>query len=263
MKFTYLKATVLLVAVSLSHIANADLIGHWTFEGNQPLVDQTGHFGNIELFGNANINNGYLDVNGNGDWARSSNYQGNTILDKTLVSWVSLESLNIRSGSVLSLDGVTNDSFDGIVYGERTPHNQWINGSSYWSRTGDFTTGTAVQNALQALAITYDDLDDIIGGSMRIEGFLNGISIGSYTSNNSSNWQSGNAEALFGARHSIGNSPTGALDAKIYEARIYNTALSTADVQQLQMTSVPEPSTLAIFALGIMGLASRRFMKKS
>jgi len=28
-------------------------------------------------------------------------------------------------------------------------------------------------------------------------------------------------------------------------------------------TSVPEPSTLAIFALGIMGLASRRFKKKS
>jgi len=27
--------------------------------------------------------------------------------------------------------------------------------------------------------------------------------------------------------------------------------------------SVPEPSTLAIFALGLMGLASRRFMKKS
>ena len=28
-------------------------------------------------------------------------------------------------------------------------------------------------------------------------------------------------------------------------------------------TDVPEPSTLAIFALGLMGLASRRFMKKS
>jgi hypothetical protein len=28
-------------------------------------------------------------------------------------------------------------------------------------------------------------------------------------------------------------------------------------------TSVPEPSTLAVFALGIMGLASRRFMKQS
>jgi hypothetical protein len=29
------------------------------------------------------------------------------------------------------------------------------------------------------------------------------------------------------------------------------------------VTSVPEPSTLAIFALGMMGLASRRFKKKS
>ena len=32
---------------------------------------------------------------------------------------------------------------------------------------------------------------------------------------------------------------------------------------QVPSTDVPEPSTLAIFALGLMGLASRRFMKKS
>jgi hypothetical protein len=38
-------------------------------------------------------------------------------------------------------------------------------------------------------------------------------------------------------------------------AAIDNMSISTAEV--------PEPSTLAIFALGLMGLASRRFMKKS
>ena len=32
---------------------------------------------------------------------------------------------------------------------------------------------------------------------------------------------------------------------------------------QYQTTSVPEPSTLAIFALGVMGLAARRFKKKA
>jgi hypothetical protein len=263
MNFTLLKATTLLLAFSLSNIANAGIIGHWTFEDNQGLVDQAGNFGNIELFGDANINNGYLDVDGNGDWARSSNYQGNTILDKTLVSWVSLDSLNTKKGSALTLDGMTNDNFDGIIYGERRPHNQWINGSSYWKRTDDFTSGTAVKNALQALVITYDDLDDIAGGEMKIEGFLNGNSLGSYISDQSSNWQSGNAEALFGVRHTIGNQLRGALDAKIYEARIYNTALSPAEVKQLQMTSVPEPSTLAILALGMIGLASRRFKKQS
>jgi hypothetical protein len=36
-----------------------------------------------------------------------------------------------------------------------------------------------------------------------------------------------------------------------------------ADNFYIETTSVPEPSTLVIFALGLMGLASRRFMKKS
>jgi hypothetical protein len=31
---------------------------------------------------------------------------------------------------------------------------------------------------------------------------------------------------------------------------------------QIQQASVPEPSTLAIFALSIVGLASRRFKKQ-
>ena len=36
----------------------------------------------------------------------------------------------------------------------------------------------------------------------------------------------------------------------------------TASVVTSPTTSVPEPSTLAIFALGIMGLAARRFKKQ-
>lgn len=38
--------------------------------------------------------------------------------------------------------------------------------------------------------------------------------------------------------------------------------LSTHFRMETESTSVPEPSTLAIFALGIMGLASRRFKKQ-
>ena len=39
--------------------------------------------------------------------------------------------------------------------------------------------------------------------------------------------------------------------------------LGTTSFDNLAVTQVPEPSTLAILSLGIMGLASRRFNKKS
>jgi hypothetical protein len=63
----------------------------------------------------------------------------------------------------------------------------------------------------------------------------------------------------------IGGADDGYFKGTIDEVRIYNRALSSEDVQVVMAnaTSVPEPTTLAIFALGIMGLASLRFMKKS
>jgi len=51
-------------------------------------------------------------------------------------------------------------------------------------------------------------------------------------------------------------------DATIYRALGYNAQANNAiPVATTNLTSVPEPSTLAIFALGIIGLASRRFKK--
>ena len=56
-----------------------------------------------------------------------------------------------------------------------------------------------------------------------------------------------------------------------YETYVYGNSFNTYTSSfagfvmikdDLQANSVPEPSTLAIFALGIMGLASRRFKKK-
>ncbi len=46
-------------------------------------------------------------------------------------------------------------------------------------------------------------------------------------------------------------------------ASMFNFTEGTASFQITTSSQpVPEPSTLAIFALGIMGLASRRFVKK-
>jgi hypothetical protein len=48
-----------------------------------------------------------------------------------------------------------------------------------------------------------------------------------------------------------------------YSPRTWNGTVRYDVLTSEPATSVPEPSTIAIFALGIMGLASRRFMKKA
>jgi hypothetical protein len=45
----------------------------------------------------------------------------------------------------------------------------------------------------------------------------------------------------------------------VYDSTVFIQAGSFSDIDT---TSVPEPSTLAIFALGIVGLTSRRFKKQ-
>lgn len=57
------------------------------------------------------------------------------------------------------------------------------------------------------------------------------------------------------------------LNGQLDDIGLWNKSLSVNEVSEIynanaSATSVPEPSTLAIFALGLMGLASRRFKKQ-
>ena len=54
------------------------------------------------------------------------------ITDKTLVVWCSLDNLDQRGGSVLSLE--KDDRFDGLVFGEVAPRT-WMAGSDNLART--------------------------------------------------------------------------------------------------------------------------------
>ncbi|MGY8870971.1 MAG: PEP-CTERM sorting domain-containing protein [Pseudomonadales bacterium] len=68
----------------------------------------------------------------------------------------------------------------------------------------------------------------------------------------------GNGDNAIGLAFDIGNLNTG--DSVNFDYHyVMGDQLSTVDIP----TDVPEPSTLALFALGVLGLASRRFKKKS
>lgn len=241
----------------------AALVGHWTFDGGS-LLDSTGNFGPLVLQGNASIADGALDVNGAGTvasgWAATSGPSGVAIASKTMVSWITLESLSSTAvaGSAMSLDSTSVDKFDGIVFAERDA-NRWMNGSSNFNRTpaGQFSEASALESTTGSviqLAITYQDLG---AGNVQITGYRNGTLMGSYSSPNFATWAAGDQEVIFGKRHlSNATDGPGALDARIHEARLYDSVLSQSEIQGLTM--VPEPAAAGLTLLSAVALLARR-----
>jgi hypothetical protein len=245
LKHYFTLACSALLMLSLSMLAQAqNLVGHWTFEPGEELVDLTGNFVELTLKG-ATVENGQLDV-GPGKWAVASGYSGPKIAEKTMVSWASLDDLNVQAGSILTIDRISVDEFDAIVFGERQPH-RWMNGSSFFRRTQDANPGfeeTETGQLIQ-IAITYEDS----GGNAHIKLYRNGELIGDYTQGAIATWEEDDAEVFFGIRHgNVGGGP-GNLDAHIEEARIYDGVLSQAEIQALvlgQVTTVEPKHKLSI-----------------
>ncbi|NIP97361.1 MAG: hypothetical protein GWO24_29560, partial [Akkermansiaceae bacterium] len=134
----------------------AELVGHWTFEAEAELVDLTGNWGELELRG-ATVADGHLNL-GSNEWALAQSYTGPTIREKTLVTWLRMEDLNVRNGAPLAIDHPTSDRFDAIVFAERQPL-RWMPGSSGFQRTQDVMSfdETELEPELVQVAITYAD----------------------------------------------------------------------------------------------------------
>jgi hypothetical protein len=248
----------------------ATLVGQWTFEGGS-LADTTGNFVALQLMGNAAISNGALNVNGSGagatGWAQtrgSASYPGVggglAIGSKTMVSWITLQGLEdiAKAGSAMTLGSVSADQFDGIVFAERNT-NRWMNGSDNWLRSpsGQFDQTAAIEtsidlNTIVQLAITYE----IAAGNVTITGYRNGVNIGSYTDPDDVTWAAGDQQVIFGARTFWNGNIYGGLDALIHEARLYDGALTQAEIGGLAM--VPEPSAALLGGLGMLALLRRR-----
>ena len=209
----------------------AGVIGSWNFGSANPLKDLTGNWGDLIISGTASISNGFLDVNTGNSMARTSSYTGATIRSKTLISYVSLDDINARAGSALTIDRINSDVFDGIIYAEGQP-NRWMNGSSNALRYQVLNPGFAetAPNQLVQVALTYEEKPS---NQVLISFYRNGVFYGSYTSNNFATWSAGDAEMIFGARHFANGSQIGSMDAKIQKAMIFNRALTQLEIQNL------------------------------
>jgi len=214
-----------------------NLVGWWTFESGEELVDLTGNFDDIVLH-EAEVENGKL-VLGDGMWANARGYSGPDVTEKTLVAWLIMQGLDLMQGGPLAIDEISIDQFDAIVYGEREPR-RWMAGSSFFRRTQDAdpgfeekTTGELIQ-----MAISYED----DGGEAHVRIYRNGDKIGDYTQGPLVTWEAGDTEALFGIRAYIGTTPYGWIDAVVEEARIYNVVLSQNEINGLQVGGEPVDS---------------------
>ena len=240
LKYCFTLTCSVLLILGLSTLAQAqgeheqDLLGWWTFEKGNELVDLMGNFGDIELRG-ATVSDGVMNL-GNNEWALTepTEYSGPDITEKTLVAWAYLDDLNVTRGATLAINQSSSDSFDAIVYAERQPK-RWMAGSSNFSRTSDFVPGFEEKDTgeLVQMAISYED-----DGGAHIIGYRDGEVIGDYTQGALATWVEGNAEALFGPRALIGGTAHGWVIARVEDARIYGAVLDQDDIKALKPNSV-------------------------
>ena len=271
MTLSNLARLVAVAALAMPCAASAAVVGHFDFSGPNPLVDATGHFGALTLMGGASIVDGGLKVTGSGTnstgWATTtaSAYSGPAIVDKTLTAWARIDTSSTvaGAGAILSIDKASADMFDAIVYGEISA-NRWIAGSNGFQRTNGGTSigqETSFPSDLVKMTIVYDDLDDVAGGQMRVTAYRNDVMTATWLSGSGSFFGVGDAEVMFGARHTLGG-PRGGLNATIFEAVIHDEALTAAQVSALSMTpsAVPLPATAVLLAgaLGTLRLRRRR-----
>ena len=207
------------------------IVAQFTFEPGEELEDLTGNFPDLTLMGGAEVDGGQLHV-ASGKWAVSSPMEkGPDISEKTLVSWCYIDNLNVLAGSVLTIDQINADQFDAMVFGERQPQ-KWMAGSSNFTRTQDPVPGFEETETGILIYLAYSYEND---GGNHVRLYRDGELFGDYTLGTVPTWTPGDAEIFFGIRHgNAGGGGPGMLEARIEEARIYNTVLSEAEIKELQ-----------------------------
>ena len=151
-----------------------------------------------------------------------------TITEKTFVVWVSPQTLDQKGGSVLTLNNLHVDLFDGIVFAELSPRT-WMPGSNAFSRTNrsqaDWPRENVFAGPFVQIAVTYQKNE--------VTMYRNGEVYTSYPVDHLASFSLDECGVLFGQRH---YSP-GCNDffvGRIRDARIYAAALDQATIAAMK-----------------------------
>ena len=155
--------------------------------------------------------------------------------EKTLVTWLYMDDLNVTKGATLAVNKSSADTFDAIVYAEHQPK-RWMAGSSFFRCTQDANPGFEEKETgkLIQLAVSYED----DGRNAKIVIYRNGDVIGDYTMGPIVSWEAGDVEALFGPRALIRDTAYGWVVDRVEDARIYNTVLDNKEINNLTVNTL-------------------------
>ena len=222
------RGLILILSVVLTGQLRAELVHQWKFNGYATDSVGTAHG---SLTGGAALEAGRLSLDGIDGQVLTSPID-NTLTEKTLVAWVSLDNLDQPGGgSAISVqigNGGGSNGFDGIVYAERMPY-QWMAGSDFWRRSvadnfGEEESVTEPGEVMMAISYAADNSITIYrDGAIYAEAA--DASLGTLNT-----YLGGSADVIFGRRHDGAGNP---LSGWINEARIYNAALNLPAIQSI------------------------------
>lgn len=173
--------------------------------------------------GTARIEDGALVVDGGG-FVRTDPVE-TKLTEKTIEAVVELDTLDQRGGGVITVQDRRGILFDSIVFAERA-EKQWLAGSNNHKRTLDFggdPDNEAAERPVR-LAFVYEK-----GGTIR--GYRDGKPIGkAIRKAELQTFEAGDTEVVFGIRHGTSTNGNRALRGRIYEARLFDKALSESEI---------------------------------
>jgi hypothetical protein len=198
-------------------------IAAWDFkDGFQERIGGTAG----RAFGNAKIENGALALDGNGSYVASAPLD-RAVKAKTFEAWVQLNGLEQHGGGVMSLQDLSGNVFDAIVFAERHAR-RWMAGSEFYTRTQEFEGPDETEAGEKPvhLALVY-------AADGMITGYRSGKVYGKpYQSGGLVIFEAGKAQVLFGHRHGESGGDKN-LAGRILKARLYDRALSAEEIAAL------------------------------
>lgn len=269
-RITLIKSIIAICLITTSHASNLQgdltngLVANYNFKGN--ANDSSGNNNNASLVGNGAYS---LDTNGGilllGDTTTS--YQSGGYLQIPISNFGISNSFTMAF-YLSDLVQTASPSQDGgahiFNWGDETvgkndfvlnyqtnqanPSQMTVLVQQAWSQIYgvgiQFNVPSDYWNTAHQITVTYD--------SGNLNAYLDGISIGSTYS---SIQLSTNSVATISAfNNKDGTSTLATADAIYYNAAFYNRSLSSNEVSQLYVQTVPEPSTYALFGLGAIGM---------
>ena len=210
----------------------------WEFEGD--LKDSVGGLHGTAV-GGARVEGGMLVLDGSSGFVRTEALEAD-VGEKTLEAWVLLDTLEQKGGGVISLQTNDGNTFDAIVFGERTAKS-WMAGSNRFERSevhGGPPEAEAHKGAVHVAIVYRND------GT--ITRYRNGVPYDKAYRAKLQPFAKGEAHLVFGLRHGTEAGAGTLLRGKILRAQLYTRALTPDAVAAsagVESNFVPEKEWLA------------------